>query len=180
MFAARISSSSGLTLFPPINKFSEANSNAVNQMEHNLIAPCGMNCGVCAGYLALRNDIKRKGIRIPYCAGCRPRGKKCAFLKKRCTLLLNGIVQYCFECAGYPCNNLVHLDKRYRTLYRMSMIENLSYIKEKGIELFLEKEKVKWHCPQCSEIVSCHNGICFNCGIDLLMNKKKIYRWEDA
>jgi hypothetical protein len=148
-------------------------------MEKELIAPCGMNCGLCAGYLALKNDVKSKGLSLPYCAGCRPRNKQCAFLKKRCRLLLEGTVQYCYECAGYPCEKLVHLDKRYKTLYHMSMLENLHLIQEKGIEPFLDGEKEKWRCPKCGGVISCHNGICFSCGIELLMNKKKIYRWDE-
>ena len=59
------------------------------------------------------------------------------------------------------------------------MIENLNYIKERGIEKFLEKEKLKWKCPNCDGIISCHNGICFECELDKLRNKKKLYRWEN-
>ena len=148
-------------------------------MNEELIAPCGMNCGICGGYLALQHDLKSKGIRMSYCAGCRPRDKKCAFLKKRCDLLLRGQVQYCYECPDYPCQGLLHIDKRYRTLYRMSMIENLDYIKKNGIRLFLEKEREKWKCPKCGAVICCHNGVCFNCGLDILESKKKHYRWED-
>ena len=149
-----------------------------NSFNEKLIAPCGMNCGVCSGYLAFKNDLKSKGIRMPYCAGCRPRGKNCAFLKKRCELLMNGRVQYCHECTEFPCRNLQHIDKRYRTKYRMSMIENLEYIKENGIKLFLEKEAEKWRCPEFGDVICCHNGICFNCGQEKLKNKKELYRWD--
>ena len=38
----------------------------------------------------------------------------------------------------------MHLDRRYRTKYGMSMIENLNYIQKKGIRRFLKKEKSKW------------------------------------
>lgn len=149
------------------------------KMNQELIAPCGMNCGICSGYLALKNDVKSKGIRMAYCTGCRPRDKMCAFLKKRCNRLLEGQVQYCYECDDFPCANLLKLDKRYRALYRMSMIENLEYIKENGVEQFLKREEEKWKCPQCGEIICCHNGICFSCRLDKLKNKKKLYRWED-
>jgi hypothetical protein len=117
---------------------------------------------------------------MPYCAGCRPRGKNCAFLKKRCERLGNGWVRYCYECAKFPCRRLKHLDKRYRTYYRMSMIENLEFIRDKGIAAFLEKEAEKWRCPACGGVICCHNGICFNCGLEKLKNKKKLYRWEDG
>ena len=149
-------------------------------MVEELIAPCGMNCGVCSGYLALKNDIRSKGVGMPYCAGCRPRDKQCAFLKKRCSRLMSGRVQYCYECDEFPCRNLQHIDKRYRTLYRMSMIENLECIRENGIEAFLEKEEKKWRCPECGAVICCHNGICFSCGLEKLRKKKILYRWEDG
>ena len=150
-----------------------------SRISEELVAPCGMNCGICSGYLGLRRDVKDAGIRMPYCTGCRPRDKQCAFLKKRCDLLLNNGVEYCYECEDFPCTRLQHLDKRYRTFYRMSMIENLEYIKKKGIKEFLAREKEKWKCPKCGAIICCHNGICFNCGLDRLREKKKLYRWED-
>ena len=36
-------------------------------MREELIAPCGMDCNVCSGYLALKHDVREKGVRIPYC-----------------------------------------------------------------------------------------------------------------
>lgn len=150
-----------------------------DNMRKELIAPCGMNCAVCSGYLALKYDIKAKGIRMPYCKGCRPRDKKCAFLKKRCDLLLNDQVEYCYECRDFPCENLKHLDKRYRTLFHMSFFDNLNFIKEQGIEEFLEKQKEEWKCSDCGGVICCHNGICFSCSFETLKNKKKIYRWEE-
>ncbi len=147
-------------------------------MNEELIAPCGMNCGICSGYLANKYDVKGQGIRMPYCVGCRPRDKKCAFVKKRCDLLLSGKVQYCHECADFPCENLNHLNKRYSSLYRMSMIENLESIRKDGITRFLETEERKWKCPDCGGVISCHNGICFNCGLEILRNKKNLYRWD--
>jgi hypothetical protein len=88
-------------------------------------------------------------------------------------------VRYCYECSSFPCERLKHLDNRYRTYFKMSMIENLEFIKKHGIERFLEKEEVKWHCPKCGEVICCHNGLCFNCGLDRLRQKKHKYRWED-
>jgi hypothetical protein len=94
-----------------------------------LIAPCGMNCALCSGYLALKNDIKNKGIRLINCPACRPRNKKCAFLKEHCSKLSKGEVTFCFECASFPCDRLRTIDNRYRSRYRLSMIENLNFIK---------------------------------------------------
>jgi hypothetical protein len=32
------------------------------------IAPCGANCSVCSRYLARKHDVRRKGVKMAYCA----------------------------------------------------------------------------------------------------------------
>jgi hypothetical protein len=145
----------------------------------DLVAPCGMYCALCSGYLALQNDVKNKGIRMPYCQGCRSRNKKCAFLKKRCSLLLNRTVAFCYECNDFPCEPLKHLDTRYRMLFKTSFIENLQCIEKKGIRQFLDEQEKKWRCPTCGGLLCCHNGLCFHCDIVELKQKKNRYRWGD-
>ena len=145
----------------------------------NLVAPCGMNCGICSGYLAETHDIKKQGVRMTYCRGCRPRNKNCAFLKKRCRLLSEGTVNFCYECPQFPCDQLKAIDKRYRERYHMSMLENLSFIREHGIDGFLKKEEEKWQCPDCGGTICCHNGICFDCGVGRLRTRTVLYRWEE-
>jgi len=149
-------------------------------IDPKLISPCGMNCAICASYLAQRNDIKNKGVRMPYCVGCRPRNKNCAFLKKHCAKIAKGEVTFCFECDSFPCKNLITIDRRYRTRYRMSMIENLIFIKENGMEKFLEEQEKTWKCQTCGELLSCHNGLCFNCDLEKIRNKRQKYRWNEA
>jgi hypothetical protein len=146
--------------------------------DKTLVAPCGMNCSICSSYLAQKNALKNKGIKKSYCAGCRKSNKKCAFLKKRCSLLLGGKIKYCFLCRDFPCKRLKHLDERYRTYYRMSMIENLEFIKKNGIAKFLKKEEKKWQCKACGGSICCHNGLCFECDLGKLKEKKNRYRWE--
>ena len=80
-----------------------------------LIAPCGMNCGACSAYLAFKFDVKKEGVRMPYCIGCRPREKNCTFLMKKCDHLLSKKVNYCYECKDFPCGRLKRIDRRYRT-----------------------------------------------------------------
>jgi len=147
-------------------------------MKEELVAPCGMNCNVCAAYLAVTHDVKSKGIRMMYCIGCRPRNKPCAFLKKTCDLLRKNEVKYCYECPTFPCERLSAIDKRYRTQFRMSEIENLHRIRDEGIKAFLRAERAKWKCPKCGGVISCHNGLCFECDLERLRKKKRPYRWS--
>jgi hypothetical protein len=148
-------------------------------VKEELVAPCGMNCAVCSGYLALKYDVKSKGVRMPYCEGCRPRNKQCAFLKKKCELLFNNKVKYCSECKDFPCQRLERIDIRYQTLFRMSLIDNLRSIKKNGMSKFLKAQTEKWQCPKCGETICCHNGVCYSCNLDKLKNKNKLFRWED-
>jgi len=70
------------------------------------------------------------------------------------------------------------LDKRYRTKYHMSMIENLEFIRDYSPEQFLKKEDEEWKCPKCGEVICCHNGLCLNCELDTFLQNKK-YRWGE-
>jgi hypothetical protein len=151
----------------------------IDSLKAELIAPCGMNCNVCSNYLALKNDTKAKGVKLPYCIGCRQRDKKCSFVKKKCEKLLNHKVKFCYECNEFPCQLIIKLGKSYEERYRMNMVDNLRFIKQHGMETFLEAEKKKWKCPKCGKIICCHNGICYSCDLERMKTKKKRYRWED-
>jgi hypothetical protein len=148
-------------------------------MKEELIAPCGMNCGVCLGYLAMRHDTNKKGFRRQYCPGCRPRGRNCTFMAGQCDRLGKGLVRFCYECADFPCRRLKTLDKRYRTKYHLSMIENLECIRDCGIEEFLRKEMEEWRCTGCGDVICCHNGLCLKCSLDKLLRNRK-YRWGET
>ncbi len=124
-----------------------------------LVAPCGINCARCAFYLAYAH--RRRGLTR--CAGCRPRGKACAHLKGQCALLHEGKVTYCYECPGFPCPRLEHLDKRYRARYQTSPIANLREIQARGMAAFLAWEETQRRCPRCGGLLCMHNGKCYQC-----------------
>ncbi len=133
--------------------------NSKLSMKSSLIAPCGMNCGICIAYLR----EKKK------CPSCRVFDKdepvsiaKCKI--KTCNELKNNNLKFCFKCKNFPCERMKHLDKRYRTKYNMSMIENLDYIKKFGIREFVKNEKIRWTCSQCGGTICVHRGYCYNCG----------------
>lgn len=124
-----------------------------------LIAPCGMNCGICMAYLRTKN----------HCSGCRgdDTGKPASCVKciiKNCGAFHDGKAKYCFECGEFPCTRLKQLDKRYRTRYSMSMVENLENIKGNGIRKFIAGEQVRWSCPSCGGTICVHHKKCSVCG----------------
>ena len=124
-----------------------------------LIAPCGMNCRLCRAYV---RDKKP-------CPGCRAddnsKSKSCITCHiKNCEKIVSGGIKYCFECDSFPCARLNHLDKRYRTKYGMSMIENLVNIKKFGIRDFIRNEKERWSCRECGQLICVHKPQCLCCG----------------
>ncbi len=124
-----------------------------------IIAPCGMNCGICMAYLRDKNK----------CPGCRGedtgKSKSCLNCNiKNCEELKNNHLEYCFSCAQFPCAGIKHLDKRYRMKYAMSMIENLENINILGIRKFIKNEKARWTCSECGGTFCVHKGYCSACG----------------
>jgi hypothetical protein len=124
----------------------------------SLIAPCGMNCGLCLAFLREKNK----------CSGCRlvdsdkpVTRAKCKI--KNCLNFKKGKAKFCFGCVNFPCDRLKHLDKRYRTKYNMSMVENLENIKKFGIRKFIKSENKRWACPKCGGMICVHRGYCLKC-----------------
>ena len=134
----------------------------IPKFKTEMIAPCGINCVTCMAYLRDKNK----------CPGCRAddenKSKSVINCKIRnCNELTDKNLKYCCECSMYPCSKINHIDKRYKTKYFMSMIENLDNIKNQGIKKFMKNEKIRWTCTQCGGIICVHRGYCYNC--------KKIY-----
>jgi hypothetical protein len=126
--------------------------------ETGLIAPCGMNCGICLAYLRKergcpgchRNDAYKSISR----AGC---------IIRNCEIIRTNSSGFCYDCSRYPCRRLKQLDKRYRTKYAMSMIDNLARISELGLDAFVKNEGERWRCPNCGGTICVHRGRCLSC-----------------
>jgi len=128
------------------------------KFERSQIAPCGMNCGTCIAYLRAKNK----------CPGCRIFSADKAISVQRCIItkcahLDKTDSKFCYDCEKFPCLRLKQLDKRYRTKYRTSFIENLMIIKEQGIDNFLVFESERRTCQNCGSVLSVHRDNCLLC-----------------
>jgi len=127
------------------------------EMREELIAPCGMNCRLCYGYIRTRNQC-------PGC--CAPddnKPKSCTNCKiVVCEKRAQNNWQTCAFCDT-PCHRLKELDKRYRSKYHMSMIENLTVIHDHGMSFFLQEQEEKYRCPLCGETLCVHRDECPSC-----------------
>jgi hypothetical protein len=128
-------------------------------IEPGMIAPCGMNCALCYAHL---REKKR-------CAGCNgddaSKPNHCRVCRiKLCEQTKAGAQAFCYECTTFPCPRLRQLDKRYRTKYAMSMIENLESIRDVGLDAFIATERERWKCEACGGVVCVHQADCVHCG----------------
>lgn len=127
--------------------------------DREMIAQCGMNCGSCMAYMRYED----------HCPGCRVNDDTKPAACKRCIIincdhLKETKSKFCYECPKYPCPRLKALDKRYRTKYNTSFFDNLTMIKERGIENYLVFETERRSCPQCGSTICVHRPECFECG----------------
>jgi hypothetical protein len=133
-------------------------STTTKSIRITLIAPCGMDCRLCRAY-------RREKKACPGCRGDdRVKSKACVTCRiKNCEKIEQGRFRYCYRCDSFPCARLNHLDKRYRTKYGMSMIDNLKNIRKFGMRPFIKSEKARWTCPECGEIICVHKPQCLSC-----------------
>jgi len=126
----------------------------------SLVAPCGLDCRLCRAYIRTRK----------HCPGCRSddsrsKSNYCLTCKiKNCAKLEPAGARFCFSCDEFPCALVRHLDKRYRTSYGLSTIENLLDIQKLGIRRFVALECERWLCPACGETLCMHKPQCPACG----------------
>jgi hypothetical protein len=123
-----------------------------------LIAPCGINCGFCKVHLRAKNK----------CVGCRTedgfKPKHCIQCSiNNCEYLSHTASGFCFDCEKYPCTRIKYIDKRYRTKYNLSLIENLDNIKKSGLNQFFISEKKRWKCSNCGGSICIHTRFCIDC-----------------
>lgn len=131
----------------------------MNKIDENMIAACGMNCSLSLARFRKENIClgcrNTNGNKVPHCSNC---------LIANCEELIKTKSKFCYECEKFPCLRLKNLDKRYKSKYNMSMIDNLNNINKKGIDVFLKNQTEKWTCKNCKSILCVHRSLCLNCG----------------
>ena len=122
------------------------------------LRPNGAAGPLVGGGVLQGGGVQAHGIdaAVPgYCVRC---------IIRNCEIIKTNQSGFCYECPKYPCRRLKELDRRYRTKYGMSMIENLGFIREQGLSAFVDKEAERWRCHKCGGVICVHRGYCFACG----------------
>lgn len=115
----------------------------------NLVAPCGIDCGVCELYMCkdspqLYDYLLTRGIpkeKLP-CKGCRPSEGGCPVIGNSCAtyscVQLKG-VEFCHECDDFPCNKLHPASDRADVLPHNTKVFNLCTIESIGLDSFVKR-----------------------------------------
>lgn len=122
-----------------------------------LLAPCGIDCGICSGYLREKN-------RCPGCLNATETTLKHIFTCSKKICAESQGITYCYECKKFPCYNLKKLEKRYSTQYGESPVNNGIFVRDFGLEAFKKSQLLRWTCQNCGEGLNVHKSKCPGCG----------------
>ncbi len=122
-----------------------------------MIAPCGVNCAVCGAHLNKKTPYP--GCRAPQEQITRKSCRDCA--KKRCAF--DQGLQWCYECAEFPCARIKDLNERYMRNYSVDLVKN-GLDARADIEAFLEAQRTKFTCAACGGAIDQHHKFCSECG----------------
>ncbi len=114
----------------------------------HLVASCGIDCGNCNLYLcsdnaAMIERLVARGIpreKLP-CPGCRNVEGNCPVIGATCETyrcVRQKNVDFCFECADYPCSRLCPSSDRADVLPHNMKVFNLCTIERIGVEAFVK------------------------------------------
>lgn len=136
-------------------------------MPFTVIAPCGLICDLCLGFQREKNR----------CPGCTAEGEKPLSCTKciivNCPEKNGDSTKLCYTCSKYPCKRLKTLDKRYKTNYGESLVENFKMIEQLGLDRFIAEAESLWRCPGCGELVNVHRPVCLHCSTPNIHYLKK-------
>ena len=139
------------------------------------ISPCGLYCGVCAIYIAHRdNNIKLKerlvklyqggtpgkgtlpnsdslSIKDIRCGGCLSEElfMHCRQCKIRSCTRERGFAG-CHECSDFPCH---HIDHFSMAVGKKVILRSVPYRREFGTEKWIRDEEARYICPRCGNKV---------------------------
>ncbi|MFX1315291.1 MAG: DUF3795 domain-containing protein [Promethearchaeota archaeon] len=131
------------------------------EVKKELLAPCGLYCGVCSIYIAHRdNNLKFKQVLLPVykafaksvedisCTGCLSEGivfpicKSCQI--KKCTNEKG--IDGCHQCDDFPCKFINNFPV---PIAKKVILRSIPSWRELGTEKWVEEEEKRYLCPNC-------------------------------
>lgn len=152
---------------------------------YNYDSYCGIYCGACSILMAFKTGYKDKFASYwndelnheIKCQGCKTDtifencGKVCKI--RKCAINRN--MEHCIDCDDYPCN-FYNEWLNYSTIFKLPHLKpapnNLTTIKNVGVDQWLSEQDKKWKCSECQTSFSWFTINCTICGKDLEKNKE--------
>ncbi|MFX1312610.1 MAG: DUF3795 domain-containing protein [Promethearchaeota archaeon] len=151
------------------------------KLNKNLLAPCGLYCGVCAIYIADRdNNLKFKerlvDVYKPYsktigdvkCSGCLSENKENIFeYCKICPIrdcVKRKEIEGCYQCDNFPCK---FIERFPIPVGKKVILRAIPRWREIGTKNWVEEEKKRYHCPACGNRLFRGAKRCNKCGINV-------------
>ena len=149
------------------------------EVKKELLAPCGLYCGVCAIYIAHKdNNIKFKQALFPVykafaksvddiaCTGCLSTGivfpvcQVCPI--KKCTKEKG--IEGCFQCEEFPCK---YINNFPIPVGKKVILRSIPEWRKLGTEKWIEQEKKRYYCPECGNKLFRGAKKCNKCKIEV-------------
>ncbi|MBU2510861.1 DUF3795 domain-containing protein [bacterium] len=129
-------------------------------IQNELLSPCGLYCGVCAIYIADKeNNQKFKEKLAPVyavkpeelqCKGCMSQDEDSIFFYcKICpikTCAKEKGFEGCYQCDDFPCD---HIDKFSIPVGKKVILRAIPQWKELGTQEWVKQEEERYTCPKC-------------------------------
>ena len=131
------------------------------EVKKELLAPCGLWCGVCSIYIAHKNNnLKFKEKLFPVykafaknlndiaCTGCLSEGtvfpvcQVCSI--KKCCKGKN--IEGCYQCEEFPCK---YTDNFPIPVGKKVILRAVPFWRDHGTEKYIEAEMDRYRCPEC-------------------------------
>ncbi len=140
-------------------------------MNEELLAPCGLYCGVCGVFLASRDNNQRLKERLAPAYGVSPEQIECkgclsgdrfAYCEscsiRSCVSTKN--YEGCHECEEFPCGLIQDFPV---PTGKNVMLRAVPSRRELGTERWVEQEETRYICPHCGSKLFRGSRRCRSC-----------------
>jgi hypothetical protein len=140
-------------------------------VKKELLAPCGLYCGVCGVLMAHRDNNEKFKERLGTVYGCSAEDIVCEGclsdnVFKYCricpikTCVSQKNYEGCHECDDFPCGLIENFPMPVGKKVIMRAIPTW---RESGTEKWVEQEELRYHCPGCGYELFRGAKRCRNC-----------------
>ena len=153
------------------------------EINPNLLAPCGLYCGVCGVYYATRDKnnkfmetflnfyqdkmpgLENVSIDDLKCEGCL--SDQTSLFCRTCSIKdcthKKGYAG-CHECNEFPCE---HIENFPMPVGKKVILRTIPYWRQEGTEKFVADEEARYVCPDCGNKIFRGAKRCNKCKIPL-------------